>query len=992
MKKGKKLLAVLLSFTLMISLASNLKIADVKAASNPYPIGGIDGSTTEWSNCTYSVWNLVKSNLGIELPAWGWAGEWYNNAANAGYSVGRTPAANSIKVTSGHVAFVTEVSADGSKVYVKEGGFNYQDGTNLRYHEGWVTAYPSDLKGYIYLKSGGSSGGNSGGGVSKPYFTNQEVQYTDEHNAVVYTRIQNPSCQTVSEVGCILWMPTGNGGRVQRAYSEKCGLSTSYVNYTCNFVSDMNCTLNPGTTYTYQQYAVINGTRYYDDVRSFTTAGNKDSIAPVVTYMRLYVGKDSFYVTLKIKEDSELAFWPFDVQIWTEKNGKDDLETLSSYSHYKDIEGNDVYEFHGYKKNHNNESGNYNCVIKISDIASNMTTLDLGTIVMSGYSYYVEEQKATIAGIPKDEEELTIPANMGKYPVKYLQFGEGSQTLKKLHVSEGIEEVGMVYGCPNLEQIVLPDSTLYFGGISDNSKITDINFLYNVQRVGSFIHCTGLKKIDIPIGVDEIGTFEGCENLTDIQLPITLKKINGNGVFKDCKSLKSITIPQNAQFEREENIVSTQKGYECDGLFSGCDSLQKVSIDSNNPYYCVDNNLIYSKDKTTVIADTGIGNRNIVLPNTVKKIDSQAFCGSDITGIRLPAGLEQIGFCAFAKCTNLKECDIPDSVNSTGIGTFKNCTRLEKVSFSKNCKELPKVCISGCTNLKEFIIPYGYVKINQVADYDGNFGDGSQVTFGENLRKVVIPSTIEDGEKLTFQMKRNGIDTYENTIFYIKKDSSTDKKIKELQNYEELNIIYDDTVDFLSLDICEDIIRIENVGGKKQIHFDLQPTSLDKSLVTWSSDDTSIASIDKNGNIVARKKGETYVRANIKVAGENKSVSCKVAVGKPTASISSEQTTKSAKVKRPKTSRIKKLKRARKALKVSWKKIKGVSGYQIQYATSKKFKKAKLKTIKNFKTTSKTIKRLKAKKKYYVRIRTYVVVKGNRYYSKWSGKKYQKTK
>lgn len=93
-----------------------------------------------------------------------------------------------------------------------------------------------------------------------------------------------------------------------------------------------------------------------------------------------------------------------------------------------------------------------------------------------------------------------------------------------------------------------------------------------------------------------------------------------------------------------------------------------------------------------------------------------------------------------------------------------------------------------------------------------------------------------------------------------------------------------------------------------------------------------------------------------------------------------------------KTTKIKSLKKAKKSLKVKWKKIKGVAGYQIQYSTSSKFKKAKKITIKNAKATSKTIRKLKSKKKHYVRIRTYIVVNGKKKYSNWSKKQSQKTK
>lgn len=69
------------------------------------------------------------------------------------------------------------------------------------------------------------------------------------------------------------------------------------------------------------------------------------------------------------------------------------------------------------------------------------------------------------------------------------------------------------------------------------------------------------------------------------------------------------------------------------------------------------------------------------------------------------------------------------------------------------------------------------------------------------------------------------------------------------------------------------------------------------------------------------------------------------------------------------------------------------TGYQIQYATNSSFT-SNVVTVSNSKntTTSTTIKNLKAKKKYYVRIRTYKTVNGTKYYSDWSGYKYVTTK
>ena len=91
--------------------------------------------------------------------------------------------------------------------------------------------------------------------------------------------------------------------------------------------------------------------------------------------------------------------------------------------------------------------------------------------------------------------------------------------------------------------------------------------------------------------------------------------------------------------------------------------------------------------------------------------------------------------------------------------------------------------------------------------------------------------------------------------------------------------------------------------------------------------------------------------------------------------------------------RVKKLVSKRKALVVYWNKIANVSGYQIQVATDKKFKKnKKTVTVAKQNASKKTVKKLKAKKKYFVRVRTYKTVNGKKVYGKWSKIKSVKTK
>ncbi len=95
----------------------------------------------------------------------------------------------------------------------------------------------------------------------------------------------------------------------------------------------------------------------------------------------------------------------------------------------------------------------------------------------------------------------------------------------------------------------------------------------------------------------------------------------------------------------------------------------------------------------------------------------------------------------------------------------------------------------------------------------------------------------------------------------------------------------------------------------------------------------------------------------------------------------------------PMPTKLKKLRSGKKTLTAYWtKKATQVTGYQMQYALNKKFTKGK-KTIrvKGYKNVSKKIKKLKSKKTYYVRVRTYRYVdegvKEGYLYSSWSNVK-----
>lgn len=127
---------------LILFLIPFLFMNNVQAASNPYKQAGPYGT-----NCTWYAWKMAYEKAGVALPGWGNAKEWYNDAKNSGYSVGKTPKANSIIVwggwtSYGHVGYVEKVS--GNILYVWDSTGPCIDKNDPTYKECMASSWNED--------------------------------------------------------------------------------------------------------------------------------------------------------------------------------------------------------------------------------------------------------------------------------------------------------------------------------------------------------------------------------------------------------------------------------------------------------------------------------------------------------------------------------------------------------------------------------------------------------------------------------------------------------------------------------------------------------------------------------------------------------------------------------------------------------------------------------------------------------------------------------
>ena len=161
--------------------------------------------------------------------------------------------------------------------------------------------------------------------------------------------------------------------------------------------------------------------------------------------------------------------------------------------------------------------------------------------------------------------------------------------------------------------------------------------------------------------------------------------------------------------------------------------------------------------------------------------------------------------------------------------------------------------------------------------------------------------------------------------------------------------------------------------AKKSFNLGIRSDSNGK--VTYASSNKKVATVSASGKITMKSMGSTVI--TVRTAETS---SFKAGIRKITVNLTPKKTSLSS-VKSSK----------KKTLTIRWKKAKNISGYQIQYATSKNFKGAK--TVKaSAKAISGTAKKLKSKKTYYVRIRTFKKAYGKTVYSGWSKVKKAKVK
>ena len=171
-------------------------------------------------------------------------------------------------------------------------------------------------------------------------------------------------------------------------------------------------------------------------------------------------------------------------------------------------------------------------------------------------------------------------------------------------------------------------------------------------------------------------------------------------------------------------------------------------------------------------------------------------------------------------------------------------------------------------------------------------------------------------------------------------------------------------------DVVKDQLNIEIADGQIKIVKETETTTsaVEETTTTATAETTTPAVAETTTTTAKTTTVAPTPTTTAKVTKTQKPTAQKVSVG---------------------NTRITKIVKTKKSAKVIYKKIAKVSGYQLQLSRSSKFKKAVTKTTKK---VSYKFKKLKANKKYYVRVRGYVKTSNGTAYGKWRKKNFKTAK
>lgn len=398
-------------------------------------------------------------------------------------------------------------------------------------------------------------------------------------------------------------------------------------------------------------------------------------------------------------------------------------------------------------------------------------------------------------------------------------------------------------------------------------------------------------------------------------------------------------------------------------------------------------------EKTATITKYLGSDAQVIIPdviggNQVETIGEDAFASNEyVKMVLIPEGVTTIETEAFLNCPNLEAVSIPNEMATIEPLAFFMCEKLEQVNLGKKLTEIPSNAFYGCTNLKKIALPNTVTDIYEYAfmgctSLEKVAIPNSVKTIGkgafkdcDNLTEISIPSNVKTIEAGAINGSEVTIVCEEGSVAesYAKENNISVKVVNEVNNVTA------------EADLGPCVIVPTEVPEVTKAP-EVTTYTIQYVLKGGKISGEKVESYDGKSNVAlpkAIRKGYTF-------AGwyKESSYKTKVTAIKKGTTGNLKLYAKWEKVTKPSKPAISSVKNAQsKKMTVKLKKkVSGAKGYEMIYATDKKFTKNK-KTVR-FSDLTKTVSKLKKGKTYYVKVRAYKLDSANnRVYGAYSSVK-----
>jgi len=174
--------------------------------------------------------------------------------------------------------------------------------------------------------------------------------------------------------------------------------------------------------------------------------------------------------------------------------------------------------------------------------------------------------------------------------------------------------------------------------------------------------------------------------------------------FAGCSNLTSVIIGGNVS-----SVGSA---------FDNCNSITSIIVNDNSYYQSIEG-ILYNKLMDVLIKCPQGKIGELVIPNSVATIGSNAFYGcARLTSIIIENSVNSIGNNAFEFCSGLTSIIIPNSVNAIGNWAFADCINLTSITYPNSIPFIGDGMFQNCKSLTSFEIPNSVTSIGTMAFFN----------------------------------------------------------------------------------------------------------------------------------------------------------------------------------------------------------------------------------------------------------------------------------